>query len=161
MKYCAAKANMWTSCAKHLYLSYTVHFIDGAWSLQSFLLDTVPLFEDHTGQNIAEAFQDILANWSLTPDNLVATTTDNGSNFVSALQILDWTRLSCFGHNLDLAINKSLVSTHIQRAVSRCHSLIELFNRSWKKSRDLYQKQRDLGLEEHNLIPVSGCRVCV
>lgn len=85
MKYFAARSDLWTSSAKHPYLSYTVHFIDGAWSLQSFLLDTVPLFEDHTGQNIAEAFQDILANRSLTPDNLVATTTDNGSNFVSGL----------------------------------------------------------------------------
>ena len=107
MKYFVATGNLWASCAKHPYLSYTVHFIDGAWSVQSFLLDTGPLLNDHTGQNIAETFQNILANWSLTPDNLVATTTDNGSNFVSALQILDWTRLKRFGHNLDLAINNS------------------------------------------------------
>ncbi len=155
LKHFAATSDLWTSAAKHPYLSYTIHFINDAWSLQSFCLDTVPLFEDHTGQNISEAFQDILANWGLAPDNLVATTTDNGSNFVAGLRLLDWTRLSCFGHNLDLAINKSLASNRIQRAISRCHSLIELFNRSWKKNRDLHQKQRDLGLKEHKLISVS------
>ena len=160
MKYFAATSDLWTSSAKHPYLSYTIHFIDDSWSLQSFVLDTVPLFEDHTGQNIAEAFQDILSNWSLSPDNLVATTTDNGSNFVSGLRLLEWMRLSCFGHNLDLAISKSLASHRIQRAIGKCHSLIELFNRSWKKSRDLHQKQCDLGLKEHNLISVSYVNLC-
>ena len=132
MKYFAATSDLWTSSAKHPYLSYTIHFIDDAWSLQSFLLGTVPLFEDHTGQNIAKAFKDILGNWGLTPHNLFATTTDNGSNFVARLRILEWTRLSCFGHNLDLSINKSLAINRIQRAIKRCHALIELFNRSWK-----------------------------
>ncbi len=156
LKYFSATSDLWTSSAKHPYLTYTVHFIDDAWSLQSFCLDTVPLFEDHTGQNIAEAFQDILCNWGLAAVNLVATTTDNGSNFVARLRLLDWTRLSCFGLNLDLAI-KSLANGRIQRAISRCHSLIELFNRSWKKTRDLRQKQSDLGLKEHKLISVSAC----
>ena len=154
-KYFAATSDLWTSSAKHPYLSYTIHFIDYAWSLQSFLLDTVPLFEDHTGQNIAEAFKDILANWGLTPDNLVATTTDNDSNFVAGLRILEWTRLSCFSHNLDLSINKSLTINHIQRAIKRWHALIKLFNRSWKKNRNLRQKQYELGHKEHKLISVS------
>lgn len=35
MKYFAATSDLWTSSAKHPYLSYTIHFIDDAWSLQS------------------------------------------------------------------------------------------------------------------------------
>ena len=31
----------------------------------SFCLDTVLLFDNHTGQNLAEVFQDILRNWKL------------------------------------------------------------------------------------------------
>ena len=63
--------------------------------------------------------------------------------------------MSCFGHNLDLAINKAINTDHVQRVVRKCHSLIELFNRSWIKNRDLQQKQIDLGLNEHKLISVS------
>ena len=90
--------------------------------------DTVPLFEDHNEQNIAECFKDILANWGLTPDNLVVTTTNNGLNYVAGLRILEWTRLSCYGHNLNLSINKSLTINRIQQAIKKCHALI---NRSW------------------------------
>ena len=75
--------------------------------MKSYCLDTVPLFEDHTGRNLADAIQDIPANWELRAELLVVTT-DNGSNFVLAFQLLKYPRLSCFGHNLDLAIKKSL-----------------------------------------------------
>ena len=74
----------------------------------TFCLDTVPLFEDHTGQNLAKAIQDILRNWKLDSDNLVGITTDNDSNFVSGMELLGWTRVCCFGHNLNLTVNKAL-----------------------------------------------------
>lgn len=74
-KYFSATTDLWTSAATHPYLSLTAHFIDSEWMLRTFCLDTVPLFVDHTGQNIAEAIQDIFENWELSSDNLVATTT--------------------------------------------------------------------------------------
>ena len=46
-------------------MSFTVHFIDSDWPLQSYCLDTLPLYEDHTGETIAAALQDVLDNWSL------------------------------------------------------------------------------------------------
>ena len=111
------------------------------------------MFEDHTGQNIADAISDVLENWDLNRnDNLVATTTDSGSNVVAAFRILGALRISCFGHNLDLAIKKGFNDTRIQRAIGRCHSLVELFHRSWKKTRDLRQKQDELGLPKHKIM---------
>ena len=77
-------------------MSFTMHFIDDNWQLKTFCLDTVPILDDHTGQNLADAVQDILGNWELDSANLICATTDNGSNFVSAFTILDWTRISCF-----------------------------------------------------------------
>ena len=46
----------------------------------------------------------------LEGDNLLITTTDNGSNFVAAIHIM-----ACFGHNLDLDINKALNVSRVQR----------------------------------------------
>ena len=67
-KYFAATTDLWTSCNNHPYLSFTVHFIDDDWLLQSFCLDTVPLFEDHTEQNRAEAIDNMLENWGLSKE---------------------------------------------------------------------------------------------
>ena len=151
-QYFSASTDLWTSCSNHPYLSFTIHFLTKDWELKSYCLDTIPLFEDHTGQNVADALQDILANWELKAESLVVTTTDNCSNFVLAFQLLEYLRLSCFGHNLDLAINKSLQLDRVQRAIARCHSSGEAFSRSWTKYRDLHQKHADLGLKQHKLL---------
>jgi len=110
------------------------------------------LYADHTGQNIADAIVDILDNWELSSNGLITTTTDNGSNIVAAFRSLRFLHISCFGHNLDLAIKKGLNIHQIQRALGRCHSLVELFHRSWKKSRDLRMKQEQCGLPQHKLM---------
>ena len=89
-------------------------------------------------------------NWNLSRDNLVAT---SGSNIVSAFRSLNALRDSCFGHNLDLAIRKGLNNTVVQMAIARCHSLVELFHRSYKKTRDLRQKQKELGLPQLGYMP--------
>jgi len=148
----AATTDLWSSDSCHPYLTLSVHFISSNWDLKSFCLDTAALYEDHTGQNIADAVTDIFDNWRLQMKNLVAATTDNGSNMIAAFNILNLFRLSCFGHNLDLAINKGLNNNQVKRALGRCHSLVELFHRSWKKARDLREKQQTLGLPEHKIM---------
>ena len=55
----SATADFWTSQANHPYSSYTIHFVDKEWNLITFCLETVPLFEDHSGENLAEAISDI------------------------------------------------------------------------------------------------------
>ena len=108
-------------------MSFTIHFIDSDWCLQSLCLDIVPLYNDHTGQNIAEAFQDVLANWNISMSRITFSTTDNGSNFVSAFTSIDREWLSCFGCNLNLAVSKTFQIDRVQRCVRKCHSLIEVF----------------------------------
>ena len=148
----AGTTDMWTSGTCDPYITFTIHFIDSNWELRSFCLDTIPLYEDHTGQNIADATTDILDNWKLTKENLVAMTTDSGANIVAAFRIVEILRISCFGHNLDLAIKKGLNINQVQRALSRCHSLVETFHRSWKKTRDLRHKQDQLDLPQHKIM---------
>ena len=109
-------------------------------------------FEDHSGENLVEAISDIHANWNLSLDDPLVTTTDNGSNFVAVFCTKGWTRLSCFGHNFDLAVGKGLDHPQIQKALGHCRSLVECFSRSWKKSHDLQEKQIQLGLKSHKLI---------
>lgn len=51
-----------------------------------------------------------------------------------------------------MAIKKSLYNSRIQQCIRKCHSLIEVFHRSWKKNRDLKEKQQELGIAQHKLL---------
>ena len=149
VRYYAITTDLWTSSACEPYITLTIHYIDSEWCLKSNCLDTVALFADITDDNIAKSVTDILANWELETQNLVAATTDSGANVISAFRVLDLLRISYFGHNLDLAVKKGLSGSIIQCALARCRSLLHLFHRSWKKSRDLLEKQQQLGIPEH------------
>ena len=66
------------------------------------------MLENHTGEHLQDALSASLTEWGLDSTKLVAITTDNGSNIKLACELLTWMRVSYFGHNLDLAINKGL-----------------------------------------------------
>ena len=70
-----------------------------------------------------------LDSWNLDASRQVCITTDNGSNIVSATTThLDWTRLSCFGHNLNLAIENSIKNdSRVSQALGVCRKLVSTF----------------------------------
>ena len=84
-------------------------------------------------------------------DKLVGITTDSGSNVKLASDLLGWVRLSCFGHNLNLAVGKGLNDTRIKRTLRVCLALVASFSRSWKKQRDLVEAQQQKNLPIHKL----------
>ena len=75
--------------------------------------------EDHTGENLQDALSTSLTEWRIDSTRLVPITTDSGSNIKLACELLSWMRLSCFGHNLDLAINKGLKDPRIDQLISK------------------------------------------
>ena len=83
-----------------------------------------------------------MSEWSLKADNLVCLTTDSGSNIhvhvVAAARKLGWTWLSCFGHNLDLAIAKAVSKDkRCNRALAVARRIVSSFSCSWKRRREL------------------------
>ena len=154
-KYFSATTDMWSSVGMKPYISFTVHFLDSNWKLQSRCLQTAFMPEDHTADNIVVALTDVLDAWQLNSSRLVAITTDSGSNIVSACKKLDWVRLSCFGHNLHLAIKKATNDSRCTRAIAVCKKIVSAFSMSWKKRRDLTLAQIDLKLEKKCLVGVS------
>ena len=148
----SAATDLWTSSAMVPFMSLTVHFVDNEWSLQSFCLATFPLCENHTGLNLSEAVSNVIAHWDLKPDQLVATTTDNASNIVAGFRSLGWMQVSWFGHNLNLAISKSLNLHRVNCAPARCLSPVERSHCSWLENCDLCQMQELLNLPQLKLI---------
>ena len=134
-----------------------MHYINPDWNLESKCLQTLFLPADHTTQNIAEILQDTLEQWGLKPKNQTCITTDNGSNFLCAVRsYLVWPYLSCFGHNLHLAISNLIKEdSTVQRALGVCRKIVATFTHSWNKKRDLSSAQTTLNLPQHSL--VSDC----
>lgn len=144
---------MWSSVGMRPYMSYTVHFVNDEWELQNRCLETHYFPDNHTGQNIADAMEATLDSWDLSASNQVCLTTDSGS---SAARILKWSRLSCFGHNLHLAITKAFNDDNrCTRALGVCHKIVSSFSMSFNRRRNLTKAQINLGLEQRSLISVS------
>ena len=79
--------------------------------------------------------------------------TDNGSNMVAAIDRLGWDHLSCFGHNLNLAVTNALKDeTRVTRAIAVCKKVVQHFAHSWKKRRSLTEAQITKGLPQHALV---------
>ena len=46
--------------------------------------------------------------WGLSLYQVSAVTTNNASNMVLTMNVLEWTRIPCFSHRLQLAVENAL-----------------------------------------------------
>ncbi|KAK0152105.1 Zinc finger BED domain-containing protein 1 [Merluccius polli] len=155
VEFFASTTDMWSSRATEPYISLTVHNIASDWSLNSCCLQTSFFPDDHTGENIVSGLKQFLQEWKLDETKQVCLTTDSGANVVKAVALNHWTRLSCFGHNLHIAIERSMRDSRIDRAVGVCKKIVSLFSHSWKRQRALKAAQEELGLPQHKLVTES------
>ncbi|XP_072563330.1 E3 SUMO-protein ligase ZBED1-like [Paramormyrops kingsleyae] len=158
VSYFATTADLWSSRTSEPYLSLTVHFIDKGWNLVSLCLQTVYFPEDHTGEAIAAGLADALASWGLSDEKQVCITTDSGTNIIKAAELNGWTRLQCFGHRLNSAIEKVNQDKRVDRAIGVCKKVVAAFSYSWKKKRDLATAQEEYHLPKHKLISETPTR---
>ena len=146
VEYFSATTDLWSSIGMRPYISYTIHSIDDEWKLQNRCLQTHFLPDDHTGENLLEAMEATLATWELNGANQVCLTTDNGTNLIRVAELLGWTRLSCFGHNLHLAIPNALKDDQqCSRALGVSRKVVSAFSMSWKRRREFTKAQMNLG----------------
>ena len=80
--------------------------------------------------NIAKVLEETLQQWELHDKKLVGITTDSGFNVKLACTLLSWTRLSCFGHNLNLAVGKGLNDGRVQCGLRVCRDAVAEFSHS-------------------------------
>ena len=160
VSYFAGTTDLWSSVGLTPYLGYTIHFINEDWKLESIALSCSFMPEDHTAVNIADAMVETLTEWNLSSDKQVCLTSDSAANVVAAARSLEWNRLSCFGHNLHLAITKAIDSdSRCTRALAVARKIVSAFSTSWKRQRNLTQAQISLKIPQHSLIHVSSCSV--
>ena len=153
VEFFSSTTDLWSSMCMQPYLSYTVHYINKNWKLESKCLQTMFMPADHNGENLAESLRGVLEGWGLQETKQVCITTNNGSNLVRASHLLNRSHVPCFGHNLHLAITNAIKdNSRISRAIGVTRKLITSFSHSGKKKRDLTKAQTDLGIPHHSLI---------
>ncbi|KAL6474714.1 hypothetical protein MHYP_G00157540 [Metynnis hypsauchen] len=92
--------------------------------------------------------EEFLQSWCLKEEKQVCVTTDSGANIVKAIELNNWTRLSCFEHRLHVAIERSVKDARVDRAVGVCKMTVNAFSHSWKRQRALQDVQKDMGLPQ-------------
>lgn len=111
----------WTAVNGRSYYGITCHFLDEKWQLQSFVLDFIPAFGQHSGQKIAELFYRCICEYGIknkimgiTMDNAAANTT-----FMYELSLLlphidsKNQHFRCISHILNLGVQDLLKSLNI------------------------------------------------
>ncbi|KAJ8354691.1 hypothetical protein SKAU_G00222580 [Synaphobranchus kaupii] len=153
-EYYALTADILSSVGMTPYMSVTVHFITPDWKLQSKCLETFFLPADHTASNICAGLREAVREWGLDDSRLSGITTDNAPNIMDAAKDLGWPWISCFGHNLNLAVNAAIQAQkrRTDRVFGLCRSITVAFSHSWRRKRALMAAQTELGLPQHSLI---------
>ena len=73
---------------------------------------------------------------------MAAITTENGGNIVKACKEKPWRNMTCFGHNLHLAITTTIEKQpNVSRAIGVCKKVVAAFNISWKRGKALSEAQ--------------------
>ena len=148
--YFSCTTGCWTSRNMSSFMSVTAQLISSDWELKSWCLGCFEMLVDHTGDELKEALYDILDEWNLDKHRLAGITTDNASNNVKAFANLQW--LPCFGHNLDLSVNKALQLEHVSSTLGKLRKTVSGVNGSTKRKRKLLTKQVELGLPQNVLL---------
>jgi hAT family C-terminal dimerisation region/BED zinc finger len=116
----------WTSPNSQAFLGITAHWIDHDWTMQSLLLNLVPLRGSHSGANLCSEFIATCQDFGVLT-KLRAITTDNASNNNTFVEVLEafcqqqgisfdanLHHVRCIAHVINLAVHDFLGSIHAE-----------------------------------------------
>ena len=149
---CTITTDLWTATYQNRsYISFTVHFVDSNFKLQSHCLQTLEVTSDHSANSLKEVLTSLLQSWKIT-GKVCGAITDNASNITNAIELLGVEHFPCIAHTLQLSIKRGLEVPKVQHILGRCKKLVEHFKKSTKETYQLHEKQEMLKLPQHKLI---------
>ncbi|XP_040188247.1 E3 SUMO-protein ligase ZBED1-like [Rana temporaria] len=144
----------WTSRGTESYITITAHFITADWEMRSPVLQTRPLYESHTSAHLAQVLTEAVDEWKLKrPSTNIPVTTDNAKNQVNAvIEAGLGPQIGCFAHVVNLASQKGISVSRMDRLLGRIRKVVSYFHRSTTAAHVLKTKQEMLKLPKHKLI---------
>uniref|UniRef100_UPI00398E5619 E3 SUMO-protein ligase ZBED1-like n=1 Tax=Pristiophorus japonicus TaxID=55135 RepID=UPI00398E5619 len=155
--WCGVTADLWVAQGRNrCYMSLTAHFLGGAASGLKFASKCLATFEvadEYTAENLAHALVDSFREWGISKNVLGATTNSGRENVVSACSLLNLpVHMPCFGHAINLGINRALQLPKLSTLLLRCNKLVEYFKVTPRAAYVLREKQRQQYLLQHQLV---------
>lgn len=156
VEYIALTTDIWSSDSQKSYISVTAHFIQSS-KLQSLVISTSELADQHTSLNIANALQTILTEWNIF-DKIVTIVTDNASSMKKAVKdFLNKRNHFCVAHTINLAV-KDCIQTEseafphlkngaVLEVISKSRAIVTHFKQSIKSSNALREMQSQMNLD--------------
>ena len=123
--------------------------------MRTVVLDTSELQTAHTAANVSTCINRILQEYQVERDSVLAITTDNATNYVSAAAVEGYWRITdipCMAHTINLAARKGLSERSVATAVKHLKAAAQHFKHSPTDSYLLEAKQKLLGLKPVQLI---------
>lgn len=108
--------------------------------------------ERHSGINIATRIKEVAEMWNIDNEHVSAVVTDNASNMLAAMDILEWNHMPCFACTLQLAVNKGMDATSLIQLSSHSKKLVSHFKHSALATAALSRKQEQMNLPNHRLL---------
>nr|XP_015802887.2 E3 SUMO-protein ligase ZBED1-like [Nothobranchius furzeri] len=140
----------WTSVAQDHFLTVTVHYIYKGRMMQN-VLSAEAVYESQTGLVVAKEISSVVEQFNLG-QKVIAATVDNASNMDVALKNLNFLKVGCFAHTLNLAAQKVYDIPAVSSWCAKIRSVVVWLKRSSLSKTVLREKQRLLNLPEHNVI---------
>ena len=157
----AITTDIWTSRANDAYFSLTMHFVDRSWDMISCVLATAPFPEHHTAVNIVDKVKQVVEEYNIDINCLLAVVHDQCSNMQLAGEMLcelsgNCQSLSCAAHHLQLCVEEGLVISSIVQAIGAAKKLVSHFRHGALATSELKECQ-----EAMSIVPKKLQQLCV
>jgi hypothetical protein len=129
--------DIWTSDPKDCYLGITIHYINNNWELKNLLLDIIPINGSHRAELITSKLSQLFEEFNIS-QNILAMTTDNGSNMIACgnqlateldqeFNNMSFIHFRCAAHIINLAVKAGMkyVGDEIKKL---CQFVVKLKN---------------------------------
>ena len=135
----AFAADLWTSCAQDLFISFCLSYITCEFELRVVALENKPFLGDHdsilSAETILESFEKAIDDEELLRSVLVYALKDNGSNMKLAINLSQALfDLGCFAYTFQLAINDTVKEIPgMQNMLTKSRRIVTLLSQ-WSSS---------------------------
>ncbi|XP_073693674.1 E3 SUMO-protein ligase ZBED1-like [Garra rufa] len=146
----ALTSDSWTSLSQDHYLTVTAHYILEGETRQK-VLTTKAVYEAQTGPVVAEEINEVLQEFGIM-DKIVAVTVDNAANMDVAIKRLQFIKLGCFAHTLNLGAQRVHSVASVAKWTAKIRNIVVWMKRSSLAKTVLREKQQVLNLPQHSLI---------
>lgn len=123
------------------YITVTAHWITDDFRMEYAVVGTPSVPGTHDAETTAGEVRDLLTSFRLNTDACSGSITDNAGNISNAADYLDVDSINCFCHTLQLALNKGMKVSAIDRMLGAVKKLVLHFNKSSKCTMELKKRQ--------------------